>query len=140
MSTAQTSQLNIIVVDDQDDLRRVLKDLLALSNCRVEAVPDGETAQQMMRSDEFDVLITDIGLPGMSGWDLAQWARRRNHKLKIIVISSWKGEEAEPKQSRFDIARVIRKPFLFDDILETINQLYPSHKSDRIGLHAGKIG
>jgi CheY-like chemotaxis protein len=68
--------LRVLVVEDEGDTRDILDVLLRESGAEVQAVPDAETAMQALRSRPPDVLISDIGMPEMDGYDLIRQVRR----------------------------------------------------------------
>lgn len=67
----------VLVVDDQDDLRRLLVLALRRSDLDVFDAPTGEAAMEILETRQVDVLILDTGLPGMSGTDVVRTLRDR---------------------------------------------------------------
>jgi signal transduction histidine kinase len=76
LRSADLRGLRVLVVEDEGDTRDILDVLLRESGAEVEAVPDAETAMQAMQSRPPDVLISDIGMPEMDGYDLIRQVRR----------------------------------------------------------------
>ena len=79
----------ILIVDDQHDIRRMLRaglDTLGV-NLQVVDVPSGEEAMLVITRQHFDLLITDVRLPGISGLELILQAKTRNPGLKLILIT-----------------------------------------------------
>lgn len=124
-SQGQGRRRRILIVDDHAELKRVLQDTLSDEN-DVASAADGQSAMELIRSGPFDVLVTDIGLPDMEGWELVKEASRCWPGIKSIVISSWRGEEAEKRTKELGIAKVIAKPFLISDLRLAIEQNCPS--------------
>ena len=81
--------LNILIVDDNDDLRLVLVEFLRQIGHRPVAVSTAEKALASLESQTFDVLLTDVRLPGMSGIALAQDVVRRWPRLGIVISSGY---------------------------------------------------
>jgi CheY-like chemotaxis protein len=79
----------VLLVEDQDEVRDTSRQLLELLGCEVRAVPDAESADDALQHCEFDVMLTDITLPGRSGLELARTAAVRQPALRIIVSSGY---------------------------------------------------
>jgi len=115
--------LRVLVVEDDVNIRHVMKEMLSLRGHGVSLAPDGECALKQLQSESFDLMITDLGLPGITGWELAQASKRYQTDMPIIAISSWQGKEAEEKIGEYGIDVMIWKPFRFDQILDAITAL-----------------
>jgi CheY-like chemotaxis protein/nitrogen-specific signal transduction histidine kinase len=74
----------ILLVEDQDDLRCMTSELLVMLGHRVTPVSSAEEALELLGNDTFDVLLTDLGLAGMSCEELAAWSRKAHPELQII--------------------------------------------------------
>jgi signal transduction histidine kinase/ActR/RegA family two-component response regulator len=111
-------QPKILVVDDEEPVRELLRDLLESEGCRVYLAPGGREALSLFAVQQFDGIFTDVGMPGMSGWELAHAIRQSNETVPIAVITGW-GEAVgsdEQKQARVDW--VVTKPFRAERISE----------------------
>jgi signal transduction histidine kinase/ActR/RegA family two-component response regulator len=112
------NQPKILVVDDEESIRELLRDLLESEGCRVYLAPGGREALGLFEAHQFDAVFTDVGMPGMSGWELAHAIRKRNETIPIAVITGW-GEavgSTEQKEARVDW--VVTKPFTAHRISE----------------------
>jgi DNA-binding response OmpR family regulator len=113
----------ILVVDDDPSIRQVMHDLLTLAGYCVTTAEDAETALTLIQKESYELLITDLGLPQMDGWDLAVAARRYQSHLAILAISSWQGNDAEVRMVEHGIDLVVWKPFRFDQIKGAIDRM-----------------
>ncbi len=77
----------ILLVEDEPDNRMMLTELLGMLGHQVASVPDAEQALTLFAPDAFDVLITDLNLPGMSGTRLAARLRKVAPALQVIIAS-----------------------------------------------------
>jgi DNA-binding response OmpR family regulator len=123
MPNKSSRSLRILVVEDDGNIRRIMKDLLSMSGHNVYVAADGETGLDYLQSDTFDLIITDLGLPGINGWDLARASKRYQIDVPIISISSWQGKEAEEKTREYGIDIAIWKPFRIDQVHQAIDSL-----------------
>jgi DNA-binding NtrC family response regulator len=78
----------VLVVDDDAALRRFLADRLQFLGHRVEAVPDGEAALAAAERDRFDLVLLDLGLPGLSGFDVIDRLRAKAGGEEIVVLTA----------------------------------------------------
>jgi two-component system, cell cycle response regulator CpdR len=105
----------VLVVDDEPLVLEVTAAMLGDIGCEVVTAANGDDALAKLAADErIDILITDINMPGMDGYELAEKAKRMRQGLKVIVLS---GREQEPAGFPF-----IRKPFLRRDLKRTMAQ------------------
>jgi two-component system cell cycle response regulator CpdR len=105
----------VLVVDDEPLVLEVTALMLADIGCEVVTAANGGDALEKLSSDErIDILITDINMPGMDGYELAERATRMRERLKVIVLS---GRGQKPTAFPF-----IRKPFLESDLKRTMAQ------------------
>ena len=77
----------ILVIDDQDAIRRVLRDILETEGYVVDDAPDGPTALEMIKDHEYDIIFCDIKMPGMDGMEVLEKVKE-NHDTPIIMISA----------------------------------------------------
>jgi DNA-binding response OmpR family regulator len=106
----------ILVVDDEEDVRNLLKEILEDADC--EAVIASQAYEGLKLFDEggFDAVFTDVGMPGMSGWELARAIRQKNSQVPLAIITGW-GETVTPSEK--DVAQVdwvLSKPFTMAEI------------------------
>ncbi|AKJ02951.1 PAS domain S-box-containing protein [Archangium gephyra] len=84
---AKADGLRILLVEDDEDIRESAHELLEVLGHQVTAVASAEAAQQALEAGGFDVLFTDVSLPGRSGVELAREAVRRHPGLRVIIAS-----------------------------------------------------
>jgi CheY-like chemotaxis protein len=103
--------LNVLVVDDDPGVRDIVHRYLAGDGHRVTAVDCGAEAVREFQSGEFDLLVTDQGMPGMSGVQLARYIRRMRANQPIILLTgfSFDSDRLPP-----EIDQVLRKPIAPD--------------------------
>jgi len=79
--------LRILVVDDDDTTLKVVSRFLAHEGHLVQASSDAAAALELLRAEPFDVLLTDLVMPVMSGLELAVAARQLRPELRVVVMS-----------------------------------------------------
>ncbi|HEX8087180.1 MAG TPA: response regulator transcription factor [Solirubrobacteraceae bacterium] len=106
------SALRILVVDDEADLRELLKRSFAREGHEVVAVPDGEEALQHASGDGFDVVLLDVALgPGPSGYDVARELRAQRNVVPIIMLTALDSEADAVQGLEAGADDYVTKPF-----------------------------
>lgn len=116
-------QTRILVVDDEDFVRDLLREILEAEGCRVELAASGNEALQLFEAHEFDGIFTDVGMPGMSGWELAQEIRKQSEMIPIAVITGWGEAVGSDEQKAAGVDWVVAKPFTADRICELLKEI-----------------
>jgi CheY-like chemotaxis protein len=118
------------VVDDEVAVRDLLADVVQTLGHRVTACDSGERALQMFEPGGYDLLLTDLGMPGITGWQLARRVREQDPTVTIAFITGW-GHELSPGVVRESGANaLVAKPFQIEDIEELI-RLASENRPDR---------
>ncbi len=109
----------ILLVEDDRALRQVIVTALQHGGYLPDAVPDGIQAAQRLRSEDFEVVLLDIGLPFVDGWEILAQLQGR-HQPAVIVISA-RGEEGD-KVRALDMGAddYLTKPFGADELLARV--------------------
>src|SRR5207249_1034244 len=79
----------ILVVDDEEAVRGLLFDMLENEGYEVTQAANGEEALELFDAKRFKAVFTDVGMPGMSGWELARAIRARDEDVPVAVITGW---------------------------------------------------
>jgi signal transduction histidine kinase/CheY-like chemotaxis protein len=122
----ERSRTRLLVVDDESFVRELLGDILDGEQCDVYLAESGSEALSVFRESEFDGVFTDVGMPGMSGWELAREIRQINKDIPIAVITGWGEAVGSNEQKAAGVDWVVAKPFTADRIAELVcevNQL-----------------
>jgi PAS domain S-box-containing protein len=101
----------ILVVEDEEAAREGLRDILQSVGYEVTAAASGEEVGTLPADQPFDVLLTDLMLPGISGWDLAENLQERWPSLRVILMSGYAEDEAVRRGIGKGNMRFLQKPF-----------------------------
>lgn len=115
---ARRAPRRVLLVEDHADSREFMQALLESDGHTVEAVTTIEDAMARLGDNPevpFDVLVSDIGLPDGSGWDLVTHARNRWPRLRIGVVTGW-----EPRGNTAATDFLLRKPVRTSDLLAQV--------------------
>jgi signal transduction histidine kinase/CheY-like chemotaxis protein len=120
---SQSAKTKVLVVDDEDFVRDLLKEILECENCDVQVADCGSAALDIFQKNEFDCVFTDLGMPGMSGWELAQAIRQLNESIPIAVVTGWGESVGSNEQKAAGVNWVVPKPFTADRIIELVLEI-----------------
>jgi hypothetical protein len=105
----------VLVVDDDPTVLNVTKDMLIDIGCEtVTALSGPEALERLSRGPQIEIMITDINMPDMDGYELVRLATEMRADLQVILLS---GRESEINGLPF-----IRKPFFVDDLIRTMKR------------------
>jgi two-component system, OmpR family, KDP operon response regulator KdpE len=112
--------LRILVVDDEPAIRRYLKTSLSAQSYSVIEAEDGSGALATIKREPVDVLVLDLGLPGMDGFEVIHTLREAGSVLPIIVLSVRADEEGKVRALDLGADDYVTKPFGIDELLARI--------------------
>jgi len=115
-------KLRILVVDDDENIRSILNDILTLDGHQVTEAESGQKAVEYFNSEKFDVVVTDLGMPGMSGWEVAKFVKEKEPTMPIVLISGWGGQIDSEKLKESKIDYMLSKPFNLEQIRSVLAQ------------------
>lgn len=113
--------LRVMLVDDEKDYRLSTAELLTLEGYCVEQASDAKEALQKLQTQKFDVILSDVNMPGMSGKELATFIKEKELNTKVILISG-KHKQFQPQGDEQNIDGWLTKPCLVEDIKRMIQQ------------------
>lgn len=113
-------QERILVVDDEPTVRRACVRALTRRDYDVYAVESGPDALALLRAESFDLLLTDIKMPGMDGLELLRLAREVDPSLLAVILTGYGTVENCTTSIQLGVSGFVAKPFTLQDLTETI--------------------
>jgi PAS domain S-box-containing protein len=131
----QSPPRRILVVDDNEDSAESLAQLLELNGHHVEKVHDGLAALEAVERLDPDVVLLDIGLPQMDGYEVCQAIRRNHskHRPIVIALTGWGQDNDRSKSVEAGIDHHLVKPVAFDVLMQLLASLSADEKSTLLG-------
>ncbi len=112
--------LDVMIVDDEEPVREVLRDIALALGQRAVAFSSGAEALRELRPGAFQLLVTDLGMPNMTGWELAGKVRALDPAMTIAFVTGW-GEDVDRRAADAAGADlVLAKPFTIDDVMRAV--------------------
>ncbi len=117
------SQNTILLADDEDTLRKNLAQVLREEGFDVIACADGTAALRALRANTVDAIITDLRMPGLTGMDLIDHARKLAPDATVIVITAFGEVETAVEAMKKGAQDYICKPLIFDELIFKLKRL-----------------
>jgi two-component system cell cycle response regulator CpdR len=114
---------NILLAEDDESLRKFLAQALVKAGHAVTDFGDGDEAWECLKDYRFDLLLTDIVMPGMDGIELAKRAAEMNAALKIMFITGFAAVALHPSSNAPRQAKVLSKPFHLREIVAEVDRM-----------------
>lgn len=130
--------MRILVVEDEKNLNNVLRKQLESQGYSVDSCLDGKEAQGYMEMTEYDVIVLDIMLPGMSGMELLRWARNNEIQSQIIMLTARDSIDDRVKGLDQGADDYMTKPFAFEELLARIRMLIRKKAGNKTNVY--KLG
>ena len=127
---ASGSPLRILYVEDNDLVRAITHELLAQPSRTVVAVASAEEALKVFEAEVFDVVVTDVSLPAMSGLELARRLLQRAPAVPVIIATGY-GLTSE-STALGERIRIITKPFEQEQIDQLLEELCPPSRTEAV--------
>ena len=121
-------------VDDEESLVFLVTRSLERVGYAVEGFTDAKTALEVLRerSHDFSAVITDLSMPGMTGFEFSKAAREMNATLPIILTSGYVRQEDRDIAKQLGICEVILKPDTVDALATQLHELIATHTEDQL--------
>ena len=119
-----TNELNILVVDDDNDIGNILNVYLSKYGHNVKVVDNGSEAIELSTSEEYDLILTDLNMPNVTGRDVIKALNELDKKPKIGLISGMSEMfNSVEGGGSLNVDFIVKKPFNLSDISRNINDL-----------------
>jgi len=114
---------NILIADDEEQIREPLSFILNKEGYNCKTVNDGSNAIKALQEDNYDILITDIKMPGMNGVEVLEKSREISPETIVILITAYGSVETAIQALRKGAADYLLKPLDFDEVLVRLKNL-----------------
>ena len=128
--------LRILVVEDEKYLNETLKKRLLKQGYSVDSCADGLEAKEYIEMTNYDCILLDIMLPGMSGMDILSWARKKGVDSAIIMLTARDAVEDKVKGLDCGADDYLTKPFSFDELMARIRMVTRKRQGSRSNEYA----
>jgi PAS domain S-box-containing protein len=119
----QVESASILVIDDDERVREAMVGMLRAAGHRTQQAINGREGLKKMERSRYDLVFTDLAMPGMDGWAVASEIRRRWPEVKIVLITGYAVSPETVEFHRDLVNKVVLKPIRFDDISAALSQV-----------------
>jgi len=113
----------VLVVDDDPEIREILKEVITRKGFKVITAESGELALEEMGKQHFDLIFLDLVLPGMSGVDALAAIKEKDKKAVVVIVTGYGDDPIALDAMSLGPLFLIRKPFRTSDIVEVLNAM-----------------
>lgn len=115
--------IRMLVVEDDEGVQGVFREISRRMGHHVEVVPSGKDGLKRLSEGSFDVLIVDLSIPDISGWEVIEKAKDAAPDVPIILCTGWEVEKSPEHLQAQGIQAVVPKPFQIGDMLRAIEEV-----------------
>ncbi len=115
--------ISVLVVDDEDHITELIESVLADTH-NTHAMTRGELAIEALKNRDFDVLICDLHMPGVSGYDLVEWTRKNRPNIRILLLSGDVARQETGDFAKACSAQFLSKPFTVSELKNAVQRLF----------------
>ncbi|ASQ45542.1 Aerobic respiration control sensor protein ArcB [Legionella clemsonensis] len=134
LNTTPDAHYNLLIVEDNNIALRIAETLCLQQNCQVTKAVDGETALQLAKKEKFNLIITDIGLPGISGNELTKEIRRWEEEnnvaaVPIVGLTAHASKDAKTESLEAGMNDLFAKPLQMNLLQNILKKYSPPQKN-----------
>jgi CheY-like chemotaxis protein len=121
---APSDAIRVLVVEDEPILCEQLRAILSIDGHAVQVCPGGPAGLEALQSGDYDLVITDLGMPDVDGWQIARAAKERSPETRVALVTGWAGEVSDRSdlQDR-GVDCVISKPYRIQTIRDAVGEV-----------------
>lgn len=116
-------QVRILIIDDDQDICEYMKTMLGAAGYDVSTLSDPAEAVDLIRNEEFHVLIVDLMMPKIDGIELIQRIRKVDSDIAIVVFTGYPSVETAVEALKLDVSDYVKKPFEIEEFREKIAEI-----------------
>ena len=113
-------KVKILLIEDDEDLQGVLVDMLSGEGYEVKVACSGIEGISLLKLEKYDVIITDLGISGMTGWDFAAEAKEINPRIPVILVTGWGDQILTQEAKDLGVEVVLSKPIKRENLERAI--------------------
>lgn len=120
----------ILIIEDDEEMRCLLEDFLKDEGFEANSAENGSEAFHKLATEPFDLVITDIRMPGLTGLDILSAVKRSQVEMPVIVITSFGGQEAYDRSLASGADGYLEKPIHFHKLRSLVYDLVSQKQNE----------
>ena len=125
--------VRIMIIEDDEEMRSLLKDFFEGEGFETDSVSSGVDALGKLSKDNFDLVITDIRMPGLTGLDILPRIRKLNPETPIIVMTTYGSEDVRRRAFERGATIYLEKPIHLNKLRSVIREMVLRKKLEKLG-------
>lgn len=114
---------SVLVVDDDTSITTIIESYLYVKNIDIVAVNSVFDAIELLKKQEFDLILSDVYMPNINGFEFLLWLKKNNIQSHIVIMTAQANEKAKEIYHNYGILKYLSKPLELQKLLELINQI-----------------
>ncbi len=127
---ARTAE-RILVLDDEENMRETLSEFLGMSGYEVDVAPDGSSGIEQLGRQDYDLVLTDLKMPGMDGIALTEWMRETHPDVPVILMTGYATVDTTIRALRLGASDYVLKPFTLDEMQHAVSNCLERRRLQR---------
>ena len=123
LSVAKQEKVKILIIEDEKCVCEMFEDMLVGEGHDVEIAYDGKQGLAVFRKKKFDLVFTDLAMPGISGWQVAKEIKKMDHTVPVILTTGWELKFSEENDDKKNVDIIIKKPFTVKEIASVMQEV-----------------
>jgi two-component system, OmpR family, response regulator len=125
----EQSGLRVLLVEDDDDNRELMAEVLAASGYQVFSAASGQDGLKTLAEHSVDVVVTDVGMPGMGGLEMAKAAKAIAPTVPVVIVTGWAERDDIARARRKDVDAVLIKPVDPDALTAAVSEVVQGRRA-----------
>ena len=113
---------SVLVVDDQPIIRELFHEILIRDGHTITLASDSREGLHAFDEGYYDIVYTDLGMPGVSGWEVASEIRKRKPDTMVVMITGWEIQMSKEELSKSGVDLILTKPFQIQQLRDSVVQ------------------
>ena len=109
---------SVLVIDDEADVRELVADVLASHGHRITTAAGGSEGVERFKEGHYDLVLTDLGLPDLNGWDVARAIKVCREAIPVLLLTGWEDDLSPAAATLVD--GILKKPFGVDQLVAAV--------------------
>lgn len=137
IETEQEIQAKILFIDDDENIRDVMRDMLEFLNHEVVLATSGEEGVELFKKGDFDMVMTDLGMSGISGWEVVKICKSIRSHIPVIMVSGWGNQIDDEMVGQSYLDGIMAKPFEINKIKNLIQEVLANRPDKSVDASVG---
>lgn len=119
-------QIRILLVDDEEEFVKTLSERIQMRNLDSTIALNGKEAMEAMNAKVSDVMVLDLRMPGMDGFEILRRVKKTYPEVQVIILTGHGSDKDEKETRRLGAFEYLKKPVGIDQLIQTIHRAYES--------------